>query len=1076
MHHTCPGCSKIFSSAGKFSTHINGRKNTSCKLAWEAQQCLEAADPNPAPPPPEQALDVDPSRGSVAGNDSDAGSIGIHQGHNAPDEGNYSINVDSPSPNPSEEDEVAMMDDDISDSLSADYGGGVIDMDTVGEVGGGNPPVPPAMEEAKIESDSEPEPSPEPSIREQFAKYSTYANHHYVPLPPPFVSGIELMTILDKAGAPKHLYDKIIEWHKSNLGTPDCASEAQLLKRLRERYNMEKTVPYVVHTQLPHWDITARVPCHDFEAMLCDLLTDPRIQESDYLWFNDDPLAPPPEQWLELRDINSGQAYRETYRQRIQPKPYTDSGRLKKLLPVPFYVDGCNTASKGFTSFSMEILKFTIGILNYSAREKDYLWRNLGGVPQYVATKSKAKAEIKYSGHESAEQYLSDDDNKVHSKKRRKLEGHSFNFTEYMDSEEENPDQDFDHGSPPTQEAAQDFHSILHTILHSYRKIQDEGIEWDLNYKGKVYQLQFLPFVIFVKADTVEADKHCGRYGSYNEGVGCLCRMCECRTEDADKAYGPPAQRKTPARIKRLIRKGSKERLEKISQKAVWNSWYEVQFGLHNDWGIHGATPVEILHWIHLGRYKYARDMFFSQCGPYSNLSKAINLLAESFGPLLKRQSAKLPRTQFSRTFQTGVIMAHEYVGLILVLATVVRSAKGRRTLLHQSRGSQSEFFQSNRHLDDWIHMLEMSLMMGHWLKQPSLRVNSVQRLKIKVKEVMELEKMAGKRTKGMGFKTMNFHSILHVPDDILAFGVPNNVNTQSNESHHRKDKQTAQRTQRRPGTFDLSILEKIEDRRVIEMGLEEVNGRPRWQYWAGFNHRNNKSMSKKAPTQPVLTGACAKFHYDTAKECYVYALKSRMLDKEAFKFKRHVQAHLNDIAFEVEQFLPRLNVYSEIRMTDGQIYRGTPTFLAKPWYDWAYCRLGAAVLPVNIQCFVDLSGLPDAQTTRYRKTTYALVETVRRSTDPDQTSMRSDLFQAYVKEESQTPGSLGYNKLTMVPIENIQGPAIVVPDLGNANKKAYFSILPMEKWAARFEEWINEPHTRKYNVPQHIQAAREGD
>ena len=35
----------------------------------------------------------------------------------------------------------------------------------------------------------------------------------------------------------------------------------------------------------------------------------------------------------------------------------------------------------------------------------------------------------------------------------------------------------------------------------------------------------------------------------------------------------------------------------------------------HNDCGVHGACPLEVLHWISLGQYKYIRGMFFFQTG-----------------------------------------------------------------------------------------------------------------------------------------------------------------------------------------------------------------------------------------------------------------------------------------------------------------------------------------------------------------------------------------------------------------------------------------------------------------------------
>jgi hypothetical protein len=58
--------------------------------------------------------------------------------------------------------------------------------------------------------------------------------------------------------------------------------------------------------------------------------------------------------------------------------------------------------------------------------------------------------------------------------------------------------------------------------------------------------------------------------------------------------------------ITELVHKKDDIALKGMSQKFVWNAWYETWFGLHNDYGIHGACPLEILHWILLGMYKYS--------------------------------------------------------------------------------------------------------------------------------------------------------------------------------------------------------------------------------------------------------------------------------------------------------------------------------------------------------------------------------------------------------------------------------------------------------------------------------------
>ena len=106
------------------------------------------------------------------------------------------------------------------------------------------------------------------------------------------------------------------------------------MEKLRKRYNMSGTVPYEVKMDLPCSGVKARIPCHDAWEMMMDLLTDPRIKDTDYLWFDDDPAGEPPEEWLELADINDGLAYRKAYDELIRPDPLTESGRRKVLLPV----------------------------------------------------------------------------------------------------------------------------------------------------------------------------------------------------------------------------------------------------------------------------------------------------------------------------------------------------------------------------------------------------------------------------------------------------------------------------------------------------------------------------------------------------------------------------------------------------------------------------------------------------------------------------------------------------------------------------------------------------------------------
>jgi len=87
------------------------------------------------------------------------------------------------------------------------------------------------------------------------------------------------------------------------------------------------------------------------------------------------------------------------------------------------------------------------------------------------------------------------------------------------------------------------------------------------------------------------------------------------------------------------------------------------------------------------------------------------------------------------------------------------------------------------------------------------------------------MEKYVGKRTEGMQFKIFKFHASLHLPDDILAFGVPSHVNTQLDESHHKKSKTTAiHHTQRRMKSFCMQTA-----RNLHAMDVVDIHARNTW-------------------------------------------------------------------------------------------------------------------------------------------------------------------------------------------------------------------------------------------------------
>jgi hypothetical protein len=203
-----------------------------------------------------------------------------------------------------------------------------------------------------------------------------------------------------------------------------------------------------------------------------------------------------------------------------------------------------------------------------------------------------------------------------------------------------------------------------------------------------------------------------------------------------------------------------------------------------NDRGIHGACPSEMLHAILLGIFKYLRDIFFTYMGKQSQLAEDINGLAKTYGKGFTHQSDRdFPSTNFSKGIQKGKLMAKEYRGVLLIMAAVLRSTLGRKLLFKRKK------FGGQTGLSDWTLLVELLLEWEAYLCESVMSRAHVKRLGKKHRFIMYIMRNVAVRTTGMGLKIFKFHAITHLVEDIILYGVPSEVDTGSNESHHKPSK-----------------------------------------------------------------------------------------------------------------------------------------------------------------------------------------------------------------------------------------------------------------------------------------------
>ena len=131
--------------------------------------------------------------------------------------------------------------------------------------------------------------------------------------------GPKVVSYDTKAGANQQqfvAYDVIMEWHLQEMGVlgPNESvggcdlfiSQQKLMEKLRRRYHMSTQYASPCTISLPHLKSKVTVWKKDARDNVVSLLTDPRWTTEDWLYFDDDPFAAPPDNLSYVGDLNTG--------------------------------------------------------------------------------------------------------------------------------------------------------------------------------------------------------------------------------------------------------------------------------------------------------------------------------------------------------------------------------------------------------------------------------------------------------------------------------------------------------------------------------------------------------------------------------------------------------------------------------------------------------------------------------------------------------------------------------------------------------------------------------------------------
>ncbi|MEM7375605.1 MAG: hypothetical protein AAF587_43840 [Bacteroidota bacterium] len=915
---------------------------------------------------------------------------------------------------------------------------------------------------------------PDSTMLKGFVEYCKNHEKNFLPLSSQEKTSIRLMELLRNNKTPLNAFPEFLEWHLKETGeiredetlqdTTQWCHRKALLKRLVPRYNLQDMVPKEKKVLLPSSKVNVKIPYRDAEACIVSLLTDPRFEDEDFLFWGDTPFDSPPEKVPYLEDLNTGDAYLETYKQVItQPN--------QVLLLVPMYIDGATTGQ--FTDLPITALKLTLGILKRTTRDKAHAWRELGWVPQVRKQSTRGKKILKESQHmESYDVEVEDGEG------------------EYALDEESNEDEEEEMEDEDTNAKAQDFHTMIAAILESFVQLQRRGgFLFDLRWKGKVYpKAHIIPVVPYVKCDTEEGDLNAGKFLCRNKHVKHICRYCHTPSSEADNPLYP-IKLKTQKEIQKLVERKKLKKLQAISQQYINNAWYKVSFHKANECGIHGACPSEMLHAILLGIFKYVRDVFFDTMGNSSQLAQDIDGLAKEYGTQFSRQSQRdKPKTGFTKGISQGKLMGTEYRGVLLIMAAVLRSTAGRSFLMKKKR------FGKETGLADWTMLVKLLLEWEAYLCEKKMKREHVKKMKTKNKVLMHLLKQVARRTQGNQWKLMKFHAILHLTQDILLFGVPYEFDTSSNESHHKPSKDAAKLTQRKESTFNIQTAIRMTEFLAIALAIHEIAFDARvWDYyvgatvWEGPSEDGDTEDKERNPDDldsdqgEAHEESRSKFTKTGGGRIVIYE-DSDDDNKPAFKFKSRSSAlHLGsttlelgliDFLFDLQKlvisYIPQkeLPIYCKHKR-DDVIWHAHPNYRGSgPWRDWAIVDWGPeGHLPCKIWCFVELNGLPKGKLLKHggvslRDGTYAVVESAIYVPEDDGVlaEFQSDFFTPIEVESQGKLEEGGSRVFYLADVEAFTKPIIVIPDIGGLTNR-YFVVKKRSEWKDEFVKWLKQPH-----------------
>jgi hypothetical protein len=370
-------------------------------------------------------------------------------------------------------------------------------------------------------------------------------------------------------------------------------------------------------------------------------------------------------------------------------------------------------------------------------------------------------------------------------------------------------------------------HTCLEVIFKDLIEVQKEGGLWLLISLdgGLTQERRLCRFPIAVVLGDIQGNNQlCGRYVYFGLKQMRMCRACDVPPDECSN-YRFQCTFTTAKEVKAANDCGTKESLKELALYRVKNVFLKLCLGGFK-YGIHGQTPVDIMHTLLEGIVKYILKGFFDTFGD------AARAQFDAMSIKLNKQSRSYARGQYGRVHcgkgvsNVTLVTAKELAGILLLVALTLLTPEGSHavSVSYKRNGMSQEELQKK--IRDWIYVFEMlacferwCCKVAYWHRQDETGYG---RAMLAIRLLMRSIFNLAPRNIGQGWQIEKFHDLLHIPLCIKHFGSPRGYDTGSAEKNHKCfAKKPAKLTQKRVSTFEKQTGERCFEMLVVSRALQ---------------------------------------------------------------------------------------------------------------------------------------------------------------------------------------------------------------------------------------------------------------